>query len=149
MGRQGHIVTFGFLLVTVAFITISLSGFWRYTTNPSVSSSQLQVVQSVLLKPLDTDHLSDGRPRFQASYSTGHACSHVSMNRPRYTLRSKLMIIMSETKDRKGRLESLHVADNFSQYCKKHGYLFRHHHYEADPELGVFGTRWRNALRWW
>jgi len=144
-GKQGQIATLGFVVVVVVVLA-NLSGFWRYT-NPSISS---QLVHSVVLKPQDTDRLSAGRPPFQSiESSTKHACSRVSMDRHRYPLRSKLMIIMSETKDRQGRQDSLHVADNFSQYCKRHGYLFKHHHYEADPELGVFGTRWRNAHLWW
>jgi hypothetical protein len=59
------------------------------------------------------------------------------------------MVIIFETRDRIGRQESLHVADNISAYCKKHGYLFKLHHFEVDPSLGLYGTRWKELLQYW
>lgn len=85
----------------------------------------------------------------QNQTGSGHACSHVGLDRPSYPLRSKLMIIMSETVDRKGRPDTAHVVDNFQRYCARHGYLFKLHHYEVDDDLGVFGTRWKDAFKWW
>lgn len=78
-----------------------------------------------------------------------HACSRASKDRASYPLRSKLMIIISETTDRKGRQDTAHVVDNFSKYAAMHGYLFKLHQYDADPAVGVFGTRWKDASRYW
>jgi hypothetical protein len=78
-----------------------------------------------------------------------HGCSHVSLDRPQYALRKKLLIIILETRDRQGRKDTAHVVDNFNQYCTRHDYLFLLHHYEADPELGLFGTRWRESFKYW
>jgi hypothetical protein len=85
-----------------------------------------------------------------AATNSNHACSRVSLARPpAAALRPKLMIIISETTDRKGRQETAHVVDNFSQYCQRHGYLFQLHHFEPDASLGLFGTRWKEAFKFW
>jgi hypothetical protein len=89
------------------------------------------------------------RPVTRPTNHSSHACSWVSMDRPAFPLRHKLLIIIFETADRKGKVETQHVVDNFQTYCDRHGYLFKLHHYDADESVGVYGTRWNEMLKYW
>jgi hypothetical protein len=78
-----------------------------------------------------------------------HGCANASREISNFAVRPKLMIWVGETTDRRGRKESLHVADNLSKYCARHGYVFRFHHYEVDPVLGPWSSRWKEVLKYW
>jgi hypothetical protein len=128
------------LLGTLCAATIALKSLKAL----SFDKGHGQKTVEITLKPAPVLQLAAG------GASTSHACSRVSLARPPAAAsRPKLMIIISETTDRKGRQETAHVIDNFLQYCQRHGYLFQLHHYETDPSVGVFGTRWRDAFKYW
>lgn len=123
------------LMLILVVCGCSLSGWWLSRKTHAVYERNMQETARTTQKPVPT--------------TAPHACSLVSMSRPTYPLRRKLMIVIFETLDRKGRRETAHVVDNFSKYCQRHGYMFRLQHYDADPDLGVFGTRWQEALKSW
>lgn len=79
-----------------------------------------------------------------------HVCQSVASAKVEgFPERPKLMIIVAETADRKGRTETGYVVDNFQQYARHHGYMFTYHSYHPSARWGVFMTKWADLFQYW
>jgi len=76
------------------------------------------------------------------------ACS-IDLRIVSFPLRAKLMIVVSETADRKDRKETQHIRDNLQKYCSRHGYLFKYHTLTINERVGIMGSRWLQLLDYW
>jgi hypothetical protein len=45
--------------------------------------------------------------------------------------------------------DSTYVASNFRQYCLRHGYMFKHHHYTPSQRYGVYASKWAELQQFW